>query len=292
MLFRSLTGDATDNVPGIPGVGEKTAVKLIKKYGSAEAVLQHMDELTPKMRENFQNHGNLLPLTRQLVTLDINVPVEFDPEKCRFAGLNAAGLRPHLEELGFTSLVKRLGFEGTPLRQPAGDGKKQEPRPMLFADSLFGPLAGETPAEAPSATSATCNYQLVDTEEKLAGFVEELKKQPRFAFDTETDALGAMRSNLIGMSFSWSEGCGHYVPVRGPAGSLIVPAGHLLAALKPILEDPQYRKVGHNIKYDLMVMQQAGVELRGIEMDTMIAAFLQIGRASCWVRVLMSVVGV
>ena len=272
--IQTLTGDATDNVPGIPGVGEKTAVKLIKKYGSAEAVLQHVNELTPKMRENFQNHGNLLPLTRQLVTLDINVPVEFNPEKCRFAGLNAAGLRPHLEELGFTSLVKRLGFEGIPPRRPADDGKKEKPRPMLFADSLFGPLAGEAPAEAPSATSAACNYQLVDTEEKLAGFVEELKKQPRFAFDTETDALGAMRSNLIGMSFSWNEGCGHYVPVRGPAGALIVPAGQVLAALKPILEDPQYRKVGHNIKYDLMVMQQAGVELRGIEMDTMIAAFL------------------
>jgi DNA polymerase I len=270
--IQTLTGDPTDNVPGIPGVGEKTAAKLVRKYGSAEAVLEHLDELTPKLRENFEKHGSVLALSRQLVTLDPRVPFEFDPEACRFAGLNAGGLRPHLDELGFSSLLKRLGLEGSGPR--AGeDGPRQKPAPNLFADSLFGPLAEEKPAET-AATSADCEYELVDTEEKLAGFVQELRKHRRFAFDTETDALGAMCSNLIGMSFAWNAGCGHYVPVRGPAGESLVPAGRVIAALKPILEDPAYRKVGHNLKYDLMVMRQAGVELRGIEMDTMIAAFL------------------
>src|SRR5438093_1045378 len=108
---QTLMGDAIDNVPGIPGVGEKTAAKLVKKYGSADAVLQHLDELTPKMRENFQQYGDRLKVARQLVTLKTDVAFDFDPEQCRFTGLNQDALKRHLRECGFTSLLKRLGDE-------------------------------------------------------------------------------------------------------------------------------------------------------------------------------------
>src|SRR5258706_3176732 len=108
---QSLMGDAIDNVPGIPGVGEKTAAKLIKKYGRAEAVLEHLDELTPKLRENFQLYGKNLPMARQLVTLKNDMDLDFDPESCKFLGLDMDRLKTHFEELGFTALIKRLGLE-------------------------------------------------------------------------------------------------------------------------------------------------------------------------------------
>src|SRR5207247_7899163 len=106
---QTLMGDAIDNVPGIPGVGEKTAAKLVKKYGSADAVLQHLDELTPKMRENFEKFGDRLSIARQLVTLKTDVNFDFNPAACAFAGLNATALQKHLRELGFTRLLTRMG---------------------------------------------------------------------------------------------------------------------------------------------------------------------------------------
>jgi len=293
---QTLTGDSTDNVPGIPGVGEKTAAKLVKQYGTAEAVLKHLDELTPKLRENFEKSAHLLPLTRQLVTLKSDMELEFDPAACAFGGLNIEALGAHLRELGFTSLLKRL--EAMPVaatgagaetlsrrvdtRAEAGDSGLPATHRMApvaqqpFPESLFGPLDTDRAAVVPGVvdTSADCDYRLVDAPEKLAVFIEELRAQKRFAFDTETDALGPMKSNLIGMSFSWKPATGFYLPVRGPAGSALLPLERALAAVRPILEDPSVKKIGHNIKYDLLVMRQAGVKLRGIEMDTMIAAFL------------------
>jgi DNA polymerase-1 len=269
--IQTLIGDATDNVPGIPGVGEKTAAKLIQQYGSVDAILTHLDELTPKLRENLQTYRDRLPLARQLVTLKSDVDFDFDPESCAFHGLNQGALRADLLSLGFTTLVKRFGMD-----EPAARDEKQEttsaPQPS-FAEGLFGSATPEQPA-ASASTSAECDYRLVSTEARFADFLAELRRQSCFAFDTETDALGAMRSNLVGMSFSWHERAGYYIPVKGPFGAPLLQRDKVLAALKPILEDPAIHKVGHNIKYDLLVMRQAGVDLRGIEMDTMVAAFL------------------
>src|SRR3954462_15640286 len=137
---QTLTGDAIDNVPGIPGVGEKTAAKLIKKYGTADAVLKHLDELTPKMRENFQKHGDKLVMSRRLVTLKDDVAFDFDPEACKFNGLNVAALRKDMEQLGFHSLVKRLPDGDKTAAAPAAPVSAPRPASPLapFGDSLFG----------------------------------------------------------------------------------------------------------------------------------------------------------
>ena len=273
--IQTLTGDSIDNVPGIPGVGEKTAVKLVKKYGSADAVLQHLDELTPKMRENFEKFADRLPVARKLVTLKDDVEFDFDAEACRFVGLDQHALRSHLQTLGFTSLLKRLGPEG----EAAAAGARPAAAPSMlprFEESLFGggPRAGEPPTLAEPATGAGCRYELVQTDEQFEAFLAELKKQKRFAFDTETDKLGPIGAKLVGLSFSWEHGTGHYVPVCGPSGSQYLSCERVLPALKPILEDPRVKKVGHNLKYDVAVMREAGVHVRGIELDSMIAAFL------------------
>ena len=277
---QTLMGDSTDNVPGVPGVGEKTAVKLIKQYGTAAAVLDHLDELTPKLRENFQTFAPDMDRTRQLVTLKTDLDLQFDLESCRYTGLNNDALRPHLVELGFTNLLKRIGDNPRPMptaRVNAGLLPK-------FQESLFGdlaPPAGKTSAgeaqvdEGPPAdTAANCDYHLVATQDQFTAFLTELKKQKRFAFDTETDGLGAMRSQIVGMSFSWENGVGYYVPVKGPEGQIHLPIDHVLPSLKPILEDPTIHKVGHNIKYDLLVMRNAGIDVRGVVLDSLVAAFL------------------
>ncbi len=294
---QTLMGDATDNVPGIPGVGEKIAVKLIEKYGSADALLDHLDELTPKLRENVVANADKLKLSRQLVTLRRDVPFEFDPDACRFTGLDAAGLRGHLEELGFTNLLKRLGPAPTPdLPRPSPNAPSPAsgaPRPSsVFSESLFGgpPAAASAPrpsgagdaddadapppASVPLATGESCDYRLIATETDFADFLVALQSRPRFAFDTETRSLGAVSSPLVGMSFSWAAGTGFYVPVDGPEGSSHLSREQVLRDLKPLLEDEAIQKVGHNIKYDLLAMRQAGVTLRGIALDSMIAMFL------------------
>jgi DNA polymerase-1 len=272
---QTLMGDSTDNVPGVPGVGEKTAVKLIKQYGSAAAVLDHLDELTPKLRENFQSFAPLMDRTRQLVTLKTDLELPFDLESCKYTGLNNDALRPHLVELGFTNLLKRIGDNPLPMptaRVHAGLLPK-------FQESLFGdlePPPGEAPADEgpPADTAANCDYHLVATEEQFTAFLTELKQQKRFAFDTETDGLGAMRSQIVGMSFSWQNGVGYYVPVMGPGGQIHLPIDRVLPAIKPILEDPAIQKVGHNIKYDILVMRNAGIDVRGVVLDSLVAAFL------------------
>ncbi|HWE04154.1 MAG TPA: DNA polymerase I [Tepidisphaeraceae bacterium] len=282
--IQTLIGDSTDNVPGIPGVGEKTALKLVKKYGSADAVLNHLDELTPKMRENFDKYRDRLPMARRLVTLKDDVEIKFDPEACKFTGLNTASLRHYAITLGFTSLVNRL--------PPAAwqEVLAAPQSPLVYEEGLFGAMP---PASAPArgavrsspminapaddeglATGISCKYTLIHDDAQFDEFLAELKKQTRFAFDTETDALGAMNSNLVGMSFSWAPEVGCYVPVCGPEGSKILACDKTLAALKPILEDPTVAKVGHNIKYDVLVMRNAGVEVRGVVLDSMVGAWL------------------
>jgi DNA polymerase-1 len=276
---QTLMGDSTDNVPGVPGVGEKTAVKLIKQYGTAAAVLNHLDELTPKLRENVVAFAPLMDRTRQLVTLKTDLEMEFDPESCKYTGLNNDALRPHLVELGFTNLLKRIGETPQAVPRPAANAGLL-PR---FQESLFGDME-DKPVHSPDGpaaedepvreSAANCDYHLVATEEQFVAFLEQLKPQKRFAFDTETDGLGAMRSQMVGMSFSWEKGTGYYVPVRGPEGQIHLPMERVLPAIKPILEDATISKVGHNIKYDVLVMRNLGVDVRGVALDSMVAAFL------------------
>ena len=206
---QTLMGDSIDNIPGIPGVGEKTAAKLIEKYGTADRVLEHAVELTPKLRENVERHGReKLEMARRLVRLESEVPLEeFKVEECRFTGLNSAGLRKHLEELGFRSLVARLEARD-------GNGQREIPK----SPPRYEPMRGSLFEPAVVDEKPPCRYELVNTRQKLQTFLEELRKERLFAFDTETTGLGALTEPLVGISFTWENGCGWYLPVRGPLG--------------------------------------------------------------------------
>lgn len=280
--IQSLMGDKIDNVPGIPGVGEKTALELIKQFGTADEVVRRASEIKkPKLRENVEKFGATnVPVARSLVTLKTDVEFDFSAEQCLFTGLNNNALRVHLTELGFKGLLAKLGgntSSPTPLPETKPQVKPKPAYDPFGAGGLFGNHDDVTTVsdDAPTMeTSANLAYNLVDTDEKFDAFLAEMKQQKAFAVDTETDDLGAMKSNLVGLSFSWKEGTGHYVPVMGPAGCGVMHCDTVLAALKPILEDENVGKIGHNIKYDQLVLRNAGITLRGLKMDTMVAAFL------------------
>jgi DNA polymerase-1 len=288
---QTLVGDAIDNVPGVPGVGETTAATLINEFGSIEGIYANLDKLKTKKKlvENLLASRDKLPLTRQLVTLKTDVEFDFNPEACKFTGYNEAALRPHFKELGFRALLARVGGEGaseTP--GAASDHARRAGAPStpkyapLSGGGLFdhlpqeGGAVGEAapPAAPEFETSVGNQYDCVSSPDKLKKLVEDLRNAGTFAFDTETDGLAPQSATLVGISFSWQAKTGYYVPLKGPMGAQYLGAEPTLQVLKPLLEDPNLKKVGHNIKYDLQVMRNAGVEVRGLAMDTMIAAFL------------------
>ncbi len=269
---QTLMGDAIDNVPGIPGVGEKTAVKLLEQYGSIPGILENIDKLTPKMKENFINHKDKLELSRKLVTLHKDVKFDWSIEGCEFKGFNLDGLKKHLVELNFRGLLGKLPADA-PVKTEAPKPKVQNTGGGLF-DFLTESTAA-TPTTFPDReTSRRDQYTLINTSEVFDAFLNELKQQKSFAFDTETDNLSVADAKVVGMSFSWKSGTGWYLPLLAPAGAEILDWKKVIDALKPILENPKIGKVGHNIKYDILAMINAGVRIRGVTMDTMIASFL------------------
>ncbi|MBP7936112.1 MAG: DNA polymerase I [Phycisphaerae bacterium] len=299
--IQTLTGDSTDNVPGVKGVGPKKAADLIARFGSAAVVIEHAAELTPAMRQNVQAFAEHLERTRQLVTLRQDVPFEFNLEACRWTGLNAAALHPVFVELGFRRLADQFadlvgsasdaGAKSTPppstpqaANRPtqSGQGQPFGPQHDLFSGLSPVHAAHELPPSGPApaapgpgqlfAARPEREYLLIDTPESLTTFLAELRKQPRFAFDTETTHINPAWAKLVGLSFSWKRDTGYYLPVRGVGRTL--PLKSTLEALRPIMADPKVGKIGQNIKYDLVVMSRHGVPVNGVEFDTMVASFV------------------
>jgi DNA polymerase-1 len=232
----ALSGDASDNVPGIPGIGPKTAFELIQKYGTLENVLAHVDEISgDKRKENLRNFADQARLSKELVTLDDRMTLDVAPEDLKPKAPDRARL---------LELFRAWGFK-------------------RFQEDLLE-----------SMPKAETNYTLVDTPERFAEFLAALRTPKRFALDTETTGVSPRDADLVGLSFSWSDGEAHYLPLMSPLGERTLDAKPALAALKPILEDPSVRKVGQNIKYDGVVLLGAGIDLKGVDCDTMLASWV------------------
>jgi DNA polymerase-1 len=249
---QTLAGDSTDNIPGVPGVGMKTAAKLICQYGSAAAVIEHADELSPKMGERIKAFADQLPITRQLVTLRRDVPFDFELRDCALDRLSPSAVRPIFEELGFNRLTEAL-------------------EALAPASASATPRA--EPAPQTTARAESEKYTLVDTPEKFADFVGQLAARAQFAFDTETTGLNAVEVDVVGLSFAWKAGEAHYLPVRAVMGTTL-PLADVVRRLKPIFENPSIAKVGQNAKYDMLVLRQLGITVAGLRFDTMLASYL------------------
>ncbi|MDQ1256455.1 MAG: polymerase [Candidatus Hydrogenedentes bacterium] len=248
----ALMGDSSDNVPGVPGIGEKTARTLLEQYGTVEGTYAHLDEIKGKQRERLEQNRELAFLSRELVTIKTDVELDVTLESCRRRPLDHARLAELFAELEFQSLQKE-----------------------------FLPDAAE---------KEDLRYTLILTRVQLEAAIAEMRASGRFAVDTETTSIDPMRASLVGVSMSCEAETGYYIPIGHDAEALMrrenpddlfpmeviepLPAGEALDLLRPLLEDPAVGKVGHNIKYDLIVFARAGIRLRGIVMDTMVASYL------------------
>jgi DNA polymerase-1 len=262
----ALQGDTSDNIPGVPDVGPKTALQWIREYGSIENLVAHADEIKSKRGDSLRKFKDKLPLSKKLVTIDCDVPLKVNYEELAVKEFDNEKLAAIFSELGFTRLLTQLGLNSS----------------AAAHDSLtVEPAKGEDLDRPASAKTLSHDYQLIDTQAKFEEFLPRLKKQKLFAVDTETTAMQPMRAELVGISFSWKEHTGFYLPVKAPLGTAHLEVADIRKHLAPILADDKVKKIGQNIKYDMLVLQNAGMPLNGVYFDTMVASYcLDPGRSS------------
>ncbi|MBN1845834.1 MAG: DNA polymerase I [Sedimentisphaerales bacterium] len=254
----TLTGDTSDNIPGVPDVGPKTALQWIQTYGSLANLLEHQDQIKGKRGDNLRAAAEQLTLSRRLVTIDCAVPLECDWDDFSLPAFDRTALAAIFQRLGFRKLLGQLNE----LAPPA-------------ADVQPGNAPGHLPAETAAAEhSAAARYHLVDNPEALAAFLKKLQAVRSFALDTETTGINPVAAELVGMSFAWRPDEGYYLPLKAPLGQPHLDRRKTLAMLKPILTDPAIAKTGQNIKYDMVVLRRAGIELAGVQFDTMVASYV------------------
>ena len=305
-----LWGDAADNIPGIPGIGEKTAALLISKYGSVENLIDHADELKGKQKENVINFAEQGLMSKSLATINLEVPVEFNEEELRAKEPDVPALMALFEELEFRTFAKRFledykgkrstldgpstlrGASGTAglgtLASPSLRGTKQSREaletqsPDLFSNptpsgtfDLFH-QGGESEtgllafSDKDSAKTVAHDYKLVETDADIKALVELLSKQKQFVFDTETTNIDVYSAELVGLSFAIKAHEAWYLPM--PANQ--EECQQKLDLLRPLFENESILKIGQNLKYDLSMLAQYGINVRGKMFDTMLAHYL------------------
>ncbi|TCV18938.1 DNA polymerase I [Sphingobacterium alimentarium] len=268
-----LWGDAVDNIPGIPGIGEKTAKKLVQEFGSVEGLIANTDKLKGKQQENVINFAEQGLISKKLATILLDVPVELEEEKLRVSEPNREILEPMFAELEFRTLGKRVFGEDFSI---AENSKGASPQMDLFASPLPLPdhminEEAETPASAANNIHNTAHeYILVDQFPDIQRLAEDLNNQTIFCFDTESTGLDANTADIVGLSFAYQKGKAYYVPTPADAEQ----AQQIVNILKPVLENPNVKKVGQNIKYDILLLSRYAVKVQGELFDTMLAHYL------------------
>lgn len=259
-----LMGDSADNIPGCPGVGEKTATKLIQQFGSIENLLAGTDQLKGALKTKIENNREQIEFSKFLATIKTDVPIELDMEQLKKEEPDEEKLRSLFEELEFRTLLDRKFKKENP--QPAQD---------LFQGTLFADFTANSPEESKNSSLTKYNkgdfdYQLIDTEEKRKEIIDLFFTNDFLSLDTETTGTDPISAKLVGLSFSIRENQAFYVPIPQNDEE----AQKIVNEFKPIYENEKILKIGQNIKYDLLVLQNYGVELKGKIFDTMIAHYL------------------
>jgi DNA polymerase-1 len=267
-----LQGDAVDNIPGIPGVGAKTAIKFLKEYGSVEGLLKNTDKLKGKMKENVEANKEQALLSKKLATIKLDVPIDYEPDKLKYEGPNEEALRELFEELEFRTLMKRVLGEELQAAAKSFSKSKVDPAQMSMFTSASADevLEDEVPKERKNITNSPHNYHLIDTPELREDLITYLELQDEFCFDTETTSLEPTDAELVGMAFSYVVGEAYYVPF--PADQ--IEAQKIADEFKGVLEAEETVIIGQNLKYDIQVMRNYGVNMRGKIFDTMLAHYL------------------
>ena len=285
-----LMGDASDNVPGCPGVGEKTAVKLINDFGGIDQLISRSSEIKGALRQKVEDNIEGIRFSKLLVTIKTDVPIELDLNLLSRKPIDVELLKPLFEELEFRTMLQRI--TGGKLESKPAE-PKFAPLPSSGQLDLFATYepqdaknANEQKGAEPEATNNSASlfdtptfstykdtphqYLLIDSDEKIDDFIEKIKSFETLCIDTETTNTEAMLAELVGMSFAVKEGEAYYIPV--PADQ--VEAQRIVNKLKPLYENESTLKVGQNLKYDIMVLANYGVEVKGKMFDTMIAHYI------------------
>ena len=259
-----LMGDSSDNIPGCPGVGEKTAVKLIKEFGNIDTLLQNTDKLKGALKKKVEENGELIRMSRYLATIKTDAPIELDLKSLEVVEPDNEKLEKLFEELEFKTFAKRI------LKKDKQEPKKQNLQLDLFSDF---PTEGQAESEFSSfetIKSIAHDYKLVDNEEEMKKLCDYFLTKEILSLDTETTSVEAINAKLVGLSFSVKENEAFYVPVPQDEAE----ARKIVEIFRPAYENEKILKIGQNLKYDYEVLMNYGVEIKGKMFDTMIAHYV------------------
>jgi DNA polymerase I len=270
----ALMGDSSDNIPGAPGVGPKTAMKLIGEYGSVEEVFNHSGELKGKLKDIIEENREKIILSKKLATIEQNVPVELEESKLIMEAPDVPGLKALFDELEFKTIAARIlseaenkGVAAEPKAKPA-PSSSQSLQGNLFSTSESEPEIALTPKS--DISNVPHEYHLISGQEELRDVISLAGKQKEICFDTETTSIDPLNSEIVALSLSWEKGRGFLF--RFPESQ--EETGKYLEIIRPLMEDEAISKIGQNIKFDLQVLANYGIEVRGKLFDTMIAHYL------------------
>lgn len=259
-----LMGDTSDNIPGCPGVGLKTASTLLKQFGSVENLLEHADELKGSLRERVRSNEERIRMSKFLATIKTDVPVELDMESMAVRQPDEDELRRLFAELEFRTLADRFIGKG------GGSHKAEEPQPDLFSGTPAGEAEGSGSEPLNDIHTTPHEYKMVDNPQDMARLCAYLLARDAVSLDTETTSTNAIDAELVGLSFAAEEFKAYYIPVPPDEEE----ARKTVDMFKPVYENASIKKIGQNIKYDIEVLHKYGVKVRGGMFDTMIAHYL------------------
>ena len=265
--YLALVGDSVDNIPGVEKCGPKTAAKWLGEYGSLDAIIDNADKIGGKIGENLRAALPQLPLSRQLATIKLDVPLDVKPSELKLREPDTAYLRELYKRYEFKAALKEL---------------EQATEPAPATGTTVVEIVVSAPASAPTAPvldptlAAKGEYELVLTQAQFDAWLQRLRAAELFALDLETTNLDPMRAEIVGVSFSDEPGCGAYVPLAHsyPGAPEQLDREHVLAALKPLLEDANKSKAGQGLKYDMNVLSSYGITLRGVRYDSMLESYV------------------
>jgi DNA polymerase-1 len=279
--YKALVGDTSDNIPGVKGIGEKTAVSLLQTYPTLNSIYEHLEEIPGKVKTRLEADRENAYLSYRLALIMTDLQITLDLPSARTDDVDVARVEELFRELEFRTLPERLrklfgkappaeaGFAASAAAPVAAPGALFVPAPSGQL-SLFG--------EEVTRVGTPPTYQLetvvVDTSEKLAALCRELEQAPWISFDTESTSTDPLKGALVGISLAVREGTGYYIPVGHRTGETQLPLEQVAAALNPIMSDPARPKLGQNLKYDLLMLRCHGIEVQNLAFDTMIAEWL------------------
>jgi DNA polymerase-1 len=286
--FKALCGDASDNIPGVKGIGEKTAVQLLTTYGSLENVYSHLEDIKGAVKKKLEAGHNEALHSQWMAQIHLNVPLDIDLASCQLQGFDEATVTPLLERLEFKSFLNKVQKWKRQLSGEAEAPDSEDSQPSAMSAALASPdyedadlwfFNAEDTANAEKFEQVAIAPQVIDTPAKLTALIHQLKtfsdSAAPVAWDTETDALNPMDANLVGIGCCWGAApdAVAYIPLGHKSGGNLDLAD-TLAALKPILESADYPKSLHNAKFDRLVFRFQGIQLAGVVFDTMLASYI------------------